>query len=500
MVNLMRKYQQTMLTLVTVIIIISFAWLYTDTRWGGRGGQDSVGTIYDHPIRLGEFQRGLRRMQLCTQLGMQPLVQALVGTPHSETEYQSNFVFNTYVLRHESDALGLIPTDEEVVEATKKMTIFQTNGAFDSSKYNMIVHNMGALGFDASTLEEVVRDDLRYQKLNALFSTTITASPSSARDIFEKRSQKTDVALVRLKEEDVAKTITVSDEDLKKAYDERKDGLKNDEKRKVKVASFVLSEEDKKLSGPAKAAVFQKLLDKANEFAVAMTQKDAKLDEVAKKMGVEIKETAEFAQSTPPAELGQSPEVAEAVFSKLTLEQPNSDAIQVPTGYYVVQLAGVTPARPLTFDEAKANLAESLKRERVSEAMNLKGTELRKKLEEGIKAGKTFAEAAQAAGATAETMPTFSTKEPPKPDFVGGMEIAQSSMNMAAGDLSEVLPVNGGSVIFRVEKRYPIDEADFEKEKPKLLEQLAQFEVRQTFPMWLAERRKAANLQSKIGG
>ena len=79
------------------------------------------------------------------------------------------------------------------------------------------------------------------------------------------------------------------------------------------------------------------------------------------------------------------------------------------------------------------------------------------------------------------------------------MDIAQASQDMAVGDLSEVLPVNGGSVIFRVEKHYPIDEAEFEKEKSQLLQRLSQFQARTAFPAWLTERRKVANLQTKLG-
>ena len=87
MVNLMRRYQQALLTVVTVVIIISFAWLYTDYKGGGARGEDSVGRIYDRPVRLGEFQRGLRRMQLARELGMNELVRALAGNPRSQGVY-----------------------------------------------------------------------------------------------------------------------------------------------------------------------------------------------------------------------------------------------------------------------------------------------------------------------------------------------------------------------------------------------------------------------------
>ena len=59
MVNLMRRYRQSLLMIVTVFIIISFSWFFTDYR--GHGGRDeAAGQIYDHPVRLAEFERGMR--------------------------------------------------------------------------------------------------------------------------------------------------------------------------------------------------------------------------------------------------------------------------------------------------------------------------------------------------------------------------------------------------------------------------------------------------------
>src|SRR4029450_9773213 len=113
----------------------------------------------------------------------------------------------------------------------------------------------------------------------------IGAPAAAARHNFELRNQKTEVALVRINREDIAKTIQITDEDLKKAFEERKDTLKTDEMRRVRYVPFLLSEEDKKLPGPQRGQAFQKLLDKASEFRVAMSAEDGKVEEVGKKVG-----------------------------------------------------------------------------------------------------------------------------------------------------------------------------------------------------------------------
>lgn len=497
MVNLMRRHQQVLLTIVTVIIIIAFAWLYNDYKFQSRG-QDAVGIIYDRPVSIGQYQRTRNSMELARGLQMFDLLGGLAGNAQSMQEAETNYIFNTFVLRHESTAMGLVPTEAEVIDEIKKMPAFQSNGAFDPTKYEAITKNIGYLGLDSSGLEEIVKDNLRMRKLREIFDTTISVSPGVAREMFEKRNQKIEIAVVRLKQEEVAKTIEVGEEDLKKIFEERKETLKTEEERKVKFVSFVLNDEEKKLSGRERAAALQKALDKAEEFVVAMTQKDAKFEDVSAKMTKTVAETPEFARTEPPAELGGAQEAAEAAFA-ITMEQPNSSAVRTPNGYYVLQLSHVTPARALTYDEAKAKLADTVKSERLAEAMTLKGTEIRNKIDAELKAGKSFADAAQAAGQTAETLPAMSFMEPPKPDVLGGREALSAAAEMTEGQLSEVTDINSGKMIFRVEKRLPIDDASFDKEKPQLVENLAKSKAMQAFPLWFAERRKAANLQTRIG-
>ncbi len=89
----MRKYQQTLLLFVTILVIIAFAWLYND--YGAQGREDAVGKIYDRPVRLGEYHRGAKRMQVAQELGMFDLIGGLAGDARTMEEVQPNFVFGT---------------------------------------------------------------------------------------------------------------------------------------------------------------------------------------------------------------------------------------------------------------------------------------------------------------------------------------------------------------------------------------------------------------------
>jgi peptidyl-prolyl cis-trans isomerase D len=502
MVNLMRKYQQGLLMVVTFFIIICFAWLYNDYGQA-RGGADGVAAvIYDKPVKYNQFERAMRRFDVARDMGVIELLMALAGDARSQEEAKRNFALNTYVLRHEADAMGVEPTDAEILEQIKALPFFQTNGVYDHARYTSYVQFLPSRGFNEKEIEDIVKDRLRVEKLRELVTGNLSAAPSEVRRAFEEANQKVELSYVRIKEEDVAKEVTISDEDLKKAFEERKDTFKSDEMRKVKFVSFVIPEEKKKLAGKERAAELQKLVDKAQEFSIAMTASEAKLEEVAQKFGVTVAETPEFPRREAPAELGETDAAATTAFEKLTLEKPNSDPIpsEKRDGYFILQLSGITPSRPQTFEEVKTRLADTLKRDRVNELLTTRTTELRAKLDAELKAGKSFADAAKGVGLTPETMEPFSQAAPPKvegnPD---AMMIARASMESKEGQLSEPIPSRSGRILFRVEKRQPIDEAAFEKEKPNLIERLAGAHAEQVFHMWIQERAKAANLRTAAG-
>ncbi len=402
--------------------------------------------------------------------------------------------------------MGLNPTSGEIMEKIKALPQLQTNGQFDPSKYNTYIQRLGSFGFTGEQIEEIVADSLRLQKLKDLLGSTISAAPSEVRKAFEEMNQKQEVSFVRIKEEDLAKEITVSEEDIKKAFEERKETLKTDELRKVKAVSFLLSEEEKKLQGRERGAALQRLMDSASEFLAGTAEKDAKLEELAQKTGRTVVETPEFPRSNPPKELNESRAAAQAAFKpEVTLEQPFSDLVasEKNDGFYILQLTGITPPRPKSYEEAQAELAETLKKERTAELLTKRATEVRTKLESELKSGKSFAEAAQAAGVTAETLPAFSRAEPGDSDVPGIDKIRQLASELPVGQLSESVQVPGGRVvgriIFRVEKRLPLDETKFASEKGNLAERIADNLSDAAFRMWMTERTKAANLQTSAG-
>ncbi len=488
---------------VTVIIIICFAWFYnSNSLRGDRGDADIAGKAYGHTVSGAEFKRVARKFEICQMLGLSELWSGLgyTGNPKSRAEMEDNFIWNSFVLRHEADALGIAPSESEIIDAVQKIPAFSTSGAYDSSKYTQFVQmGLTPRGFSTDLLEELVGDSLRLEKIKALLAATDKAAPGEIRAMYERRSQKTELSVIRLKLADFKKDVKVSDEDVAKRFEERKATLLHPEKRKVKFVAFLLPEAQQKLVGKERNIELQKLADRANDIAVALAAKGAKLEDIAANFTVPAQESPEFEMAAPPVELGNSLAVADAAF-KLTDADPHSDAIKSENDtYFVLQLAGIAPATPKTLDEAKAELTAEITDERATEALDLKAAELRKKIAEATAAGKSFADAAKEAGATVEAFPAFSASDPKPPEQPDAQEIMGRSVDLNEGELADFTRTETGGFLVHLDKRLPVDEAGFEKEKPMIVNNLDRIKKEAAFQQWLKERRTAAGFLEAKG-
>ena len=486
---------------VTLATIVPFVFFYSRSDVMDKGSGSHVGSIYGQDISLPAAQRGIRLGELARQLAqsdrnMADLYRALAMSANQQ-DPRDNFLWNNMILKHEADSLGITVTDDEIFAATSALPFFQSNGTYDSQRYAAFIRNgLGPMGLSDEDFSNLIASSIRLQKVKALLGATVAPSESEIRDYFTQVNQKTEASVVRFKTDDFLAATQVPEEDVKKLFEERKASLKTDELRKVRFVSFILATTDKPLTGTARANELTELQKKAEEFSVAMTAKDAKFDEVAAKFQATVQESPEFSVAKPPEALEGSNEIAAAAF-KLTQQEPLSDVLTTPRGYYVLQLANITPPRPLTFEEAKADLADSLKHERAQEALNLKAAEVRNKIEAAMKGGKTFAAAAQELGVKVEDFPAFSQTEP-KMDAPNAMEVMQTASELNEGQLSTVVPGADGSLIVYVSKRLPIDENKLKADKNLFAERLAQFQRAALFQQWLKLRRAAAQLQTSF--
>jgi len=490
--------------IVIAILAIPFIFYFNKTDLSAQRATD-LGRIYDRAVTHVEFQRNARMLNLSQILGLS-LPQELTMGARTEAQAYEDFTWNRLVLRHEAKVLGIQPTRDEIATFVRTLRPFRGDAGFDPNKYNEFTQTtLPALGFNESQLEEIVGDQLLLTRVKDLLATGIQIAESETKEYYEQTYGKLHVAVLRFREEDLQKDVKITDEDVAKYYEAHKAQLKSEEKRRVEFVAFALSEAEKKLAGKERVDALQKVANRANDFVQAMLEKGAKFAEVANKFSTPVAATNEFTAAAPDPQFASNPQLTQYAF-QLTGQEPVSDAIQGPDGFYVLHLIGGTPSKPLTLEEAKPKIVEALKSERVRQMVAIKAADAARVMREALAAGTPLDKAMAQGGWTLERIPPFSIVEtaPPKPEADKPPKVDPPDLPMIKnamrelnpGEVTDFVPTDKGGLVAVLERRDPADPGAYAQAKITFEANVLQRKRAIVLYEWLNDRRRAANLQS----
>lgn len=506
MINVLRKNQKA-LWIVILLLCIPFIFYFSNSDIGALDSNE-FGRIYDRQISQVEFQRNARMFNLARELGMFTFLQGMVSAAGSEGEAYSEFIWNRLILRHEAERLGIVPTAIETANVVKAMFPFRGEKGFDLNKYNQFTQNaLPSMGFNEAQIEELAADQLVLERLKEIVGTGVQIPDAESRENYERAYGKLNISLVRLRSEEMTKDVQITEEEIAKNYEARQAELKSDEKRKVSFVVFGLNEEQKKLAGKERVAELQKLADGANDFNQALLARGAQFDQVAAKFQLPIQTTGDFTRAAPDPLLSAQPQVAEAAFG-LTAQQPNSDAIQVADSFYILHLSGMEEAKPLSLEEARPRIVETLRGQRVRELVAAKGAEALQQIRTALSSGLPVEAALQQTGLPIEKIPPFALSDPPAPKAEPGKEpapqmadlpvIKSAVAELTPGEVADYIPTETGGVVAVLEKREPPDPAGYEQGKASFNLRFLRNKREVAFQEWLRERRQEAGVKTTI--
>ena len=506
MMKLLRKHRHWLMVVIA-ILAIPFIFYFVQRPDYGAMRSDQFVRIYDRNVSTLEAQQMARLFNLAQALGMSDFVQNLAPGVQDPNQVYVQFILNLLVLRHEAARLGIRPGSSEVADVVRALPVFQGESGFDLHKFSDFVQNaLAPNGLAEEHIEQLVRDELCLNQIKELLGTGVSIPEAEINADYQRAYDKLYVSLIRLRPDDFAKDITISDEDAQKYYDAHKAELKSEEKRKVDFVSMTLTDEQKKLTGKERIDVLQELSDRATDLTQALLEKDADFKQVAEKSHVAVRTTGEFTATTPDPQLNLDPQLSAAAF-KLSMKEPNSDPIQVTDGFYILHLAGIVEARPLTIEEAKPKIVEAIKRSRVRELMSTKGAEIAQQLRQATKSGQALEAVAPQARVKVEKLPPFSVLEEategqdkkPKEESPEMLTIKNAVAYLNPGELTDFLPAGDGGLIAVLEKREPSPDAANSEKKAAFEKRLLNNKRRFVFYEWLRERQQAAGVQFAKG-
>ena len=547
MMKLLRRHKDWLM-IVIAILAIPFVFYFVQRPDYGAMGRGDVGQIYGRKLTQLEIDGNARLGGLAQALGMSEFWETLSLRQPGNGGY-GTFAVNLIVLRHEAQLLGLRPSASELADVVRKLPAFQGESGFDMNKFsNFVRAALGPMGLGEEHIEQLVRDQLCLNEIKRLLAAGITISKGELDENFQRGYDKFYVTVIRFRSADFNNGITVNDEDVQKYYDAHKAELKTDEKRKVQFVQLGLTEEQKKATGKERIDALQKLSDRATDVTQALLDKGADFKQSAEKFQLPVHETGEFTAAAPDPQLKGDPQLGAGAF-KLTVQEPNSDPIQVADGFYILHLTGVSEARPLTLEEAKPKIVDAFKKSRSRELMSTKGAEVVNQLREATKSGQPLEASIQKAGAKAEKLLPFSlmeeettqsqdketsqgkelkneplsqAKEPqnepssrgkeaknepapqgseePKKDEPADLTAIKDAVAfLNAGEISDFSPSGENGFVAVLEKREPSTDANAAEKKAAFEKRLLDNKQRVVLYEWLHDRQQAAGLQTSKG-
>ncbi len=503
--KLLRKHRHWLM-IVIAILAIPFVFYFVQRPDYGAMRSDQFARVYDRSVSMLEAQQTVRLFNLAQALGMSDFVQSLtVGSGQNQNQAYVQFIVNLLVLRHEAARLGIRPDSSEIADVVRGLPAFQSESGFDMKKFSDFVQNaLAPNGLAEEHIEQLVRDELCLNQIKQLLATGVSIPQAEINANYGRAYDKLYVSVIRLRPADFAKDVTVSDQDVQKYYEAHKAELNSDEKRKVEFVNLSLSDEQKKLAGKERVEALQELSDRANDFTQALLEKGTDFKQAAAKFQLPVRTTGEFTATAPDPQLNVDPQLGSAAF-KLSMQEPNSDPIQVADGFYILHLAGIVEARPLTIDEAKPKIVEAIKNSRAREVMSTKGAEIVQQLREATNSpsGAGLEAAIQKAGVNVEKVTPFSlldetteaqAKEATKgPPDLPAIKDAVAYMN--PGQISDFFPSGDNGLIIALQKREPSAKANDPEKKAAFERRLLNNKIRIVFYEWLRDRQRAANVQ-----
>ena len=426
--------------------------------------------------------------------------------------------------------MGLAVTDEEVATTIHNDPSFAENGVFNRERYAQIVERQ--LGTDLITFENYVRQELLLRKLTAVFGACSWMSPAEIEERSRNLTDTVQADYVVLSGQTLVPKVKVDDETISRVFAEQKERFKRPEKASVLYVTFPISNYLAKIEIPddeitdyyedhlsdfqlpagtnetaepapletVRDQIVRRLIDReasfrardaADDFVISMTPppygKGLTLVAAAKTSGLAVATTAFFSvqEEVPGISAGQ--DFNEAAFD-LDADDPErcfSDAILGSNAAYVVASHQREAARIPELDEVRSQVKEVAESEAKERAFEEKTREIRQSIQTALNAGQSFMQAAKGLGLNVVTTAPFSAYGAMTEEFNDSKIIVPATMNLQAGELSEIVSTGSNALLVHVAQRLPGDAISVQFIKPQLINSIDQYRSSIVFESWL---------------
>jgi hypothetical protein len=503
MLNFFRRHRGAFLITLTIIIIISFSvwggWR-TDSGYEKKAqATDLALTVFGKDYTIGDVQRAQRSLQFA-QYYMQayelPSMLMMLSADGGMGGGLSTLT-NLFIARQLMEQLGIRPSDAEARAALEKLPALQDNGKFDLSRAQMLEQSAGSMGFESADLLSIMKDTIGLQKLQDIVTKNYVASPLAAEKQYASSHHTFKGAKITFEADAFKQAAKVTDEEIKKSYEENKETYQSVEKRAVSYVFFENPKDlDKKPLEERQKAQNQQV-ERVNAFN-KLTAAGVKFDEAAKQTKEKVEVVPAFAQSEPPAALKTESNLLELIFARSKDAKNAPEALEGTSGWYVFDVTKIEAPKQQELAEVKDKIKDKLLDQKATEARTKAVNDARTALNTGLKAGKKIDDLVKELKLTLTPLPDIDIATPPQ-DVPNGFLIAQEAAKTAPGGISSAVDYDKGTLLIYVsakELRKRPDGADLRKGQA---DSISQQERMSLFQSWFKKKHDEARVVSKLG-
>lgn len=488
---------------VLVLLLPSFV-IFFAPRGGPSSGQSlTIPTIRGKEAPVSEYMRAYNAAMTAVKFQYGNRQEALNMFRPQIQQQAAQWM----LLWREAEKLGIDVSLAEIRKQVEAMPEFRNEaGQYDYYRYTGF---LGGRDIKEEDYGNFLRGQTAIDRLYEMITQGIVLTPAQIRQDYDASYEKYRVELVQFKAEDFKSKVTVPDADAQKHFEENKDKFKMDAQAKVRYALFgfdalqkqvTVSDDDVKKYFEQNASAYTKedgspksfdevksqihdILAKrkarelagnnATQFTVDLkpdTGEAPKFADLAAKFGAVVRETPYFGP-TNTVEGVQAGSTFNRAGLALNPNYPHSQEIEGTDGFYVLEFVDGKPSRPSTFEEAKAQIVDTLTAQKsLNEARKI-ASETNQKFKDGLAAGKTFAQTAETLGLKVVKPELFSMME-------GGADIANASLirdvarRTPPGSVSDTIYTSDGAVVFHLIERISPTDEQFQKDKETITSRL----------------------------
>ena len=208
---------------------------------------------------------------------------------------------------------------------------------------------------------------------------------------------------------------------------------------------------------------------------------------LAKQKGLAVQTSAPFAEDGRPDEFAVASAIVKTAFA-LNADTPYSDSIQGDDGFYVIALANQLPSSIPPFAQIRDRVVRDFQMQQAVAMAREAGTNFYVNISVQIAAGKSFAQAAIAAGRAPEILSPFSLSSDAVPEAGDRAEMGDlknAAFGTRVGGISPFIPTADGGFVLSVKSFLPVDKTKRASELPEFISQMRRGRQSEVFNLWI---------------